>query len=444
MAVPPRFLGPDEVALRRESLDSELLRRFALVRIVGALAYVAAAVMTFLAIGPGVWPLLVGAVVVVAVTAAFFTSSWKRPRALVWLSLLADTVALYGAIAVVGGTGAGLVGLYAIVLVSAGILLGTRATLVLTVLTAGLGLVQLAAEQLGFRPALLERPELDDRLGVLLVGLAGLISVGYLAANYADRLRDLIEAAGERAADARRLGDRRRRFVARLAADARPQLTALEDAAAALEAPGELDAGARTRLATELRQAAGRLDADVSQLADVAALDATAGRLEPVALAPVVREAVDALAGRLASHAVDIDVPPIKVLGHRLPVRRVVYTLLENVADHTPAGTAVRVRARVTPGSGVFAITDDGPGIPPVRLATLFDGDATVGLPLVRELCDQMDATIRAERPRSGRGARFLVAFRLAPRGAPSPDDAPLPAPATVPPAGPAPVPPVD
>jgi len=87
----------------------------------------------------------------------------------------------------------------------------------------------------------------------------------------------------------------------------------------------------------------------------------------------------------------------------------------------------VRIGAQTTAGSGVLVVTDDGPGVPPARLATLFDGDATVGLPLVRELCDQMDATIRVERPRSGRGARFLVAFRLAPRGAPTPshDDAP-------------------
>lgn len=421
MSVPPRFTGPDEVALRREALDSDLVRRFALVRIVGAVIYVLAVGVTVAFVGWQVWPLVAGAAVLVGVTAAFFTSSWRHPRVLVLLSLLADTVALYGAVAVVGGTGAGLVGLYAIVLVSAGILLGTRATLMFTVLTVGLGLVQLAAEQLGFLPPLLYRPELDDRAGVLLVGLAGLVSVGYLAASYADRLHELIAEAGERAADARRLGGRRRRLVQQASRDARPPLETLEEVADALESPGGADADHRRRLAAGLRLAASRLDAAVAQLADVGSLDAQAGRLEPVALADAVDDAVLALGDRMAPHTVLLDVAPIKVLGHVRSVRRVVYNLLENVADHTSAGTTVRIGAHTTAGSGVLVVTDDGPGIPAASLAALFDGDATVGLPLVRELCDQMDATIRAERPRSGRGARFLVAFRLAPRGAPTP-----------------------
>ncbi len=427
MSVPPGFTGPDEVALRREALDPDLLRRFALVRIVGAVIYVLAVGVTVAFVGWQVWPLVAGAAVLVAVTAAFFTSSWRHPRALVLLSLLADTVALYAAIAVVGGTGAGLVGLYAIVVVSAGILLGTRETLTFTVLTVTLGLLQLAVEQLGFPPPLLFRPELDDRAGVLLVGLAGLVSVGYLAATYADRLHDLIAEAGERAADARRLGTRRRRLLEQASRDARPPLATLAEVAAALEA-GEGDVAERRRLAEGVRHAAARLDATVAQLADVGSLDAQAGRLEPVALAEAVDDAVLALGDRLAAHPLVSDVAPIKVLGHVRSVRRVVYNLLENVAEHTPAGTTVRIGAQTTAGSGVLVVTDDGPGVPPARLATLFEGDATVGLPLVRELCDQMDATIRAERPRSGRGARFLVAFRLAPRGAPTPSRDDLPA----------------
>jgi two-component system, OmpR family, sensor kinase len=423
---PPRFTGPDEGALRRSALDQDLLRRFALVRVVGGTLYVFAALFTVLIQGLRVWPLLAGAVVLSAVTFRFFTSNWQHPRRLVMTSLLADTVALYGAIASVGGTSAGLVGLYAIVLVSAGILLGTRETLALTVLTVTLGLVQLIAEQLGFEPPLLYQPDLESRLTVLLLSLAGLVSVGYLATSYADRLHELIAQAGQRAEDARRRGARRHEFVQRAARDVRLPLEALEEVAEALEVQGD-GLEEREALALRLRAAATRLDTEIAQLADVGTLDlAVAGRLAPVPLKEVVDACVLALGDRLAPYQVELEVAPIKVLGHMPSVRRVVYNLLENVVEHTPAGTAVSVRTRTTAGAGVLVVTDDGPGVPPEQLGTLFEGGeegATVGLPLVRELCEQMDATIRIERPRSGRGARFLVAFRLAPRGAPTPEE---------------------
>lgn len=70
----------------------------------------------------------------------------------------------------------------------------------------------------------------------------------------------------------------------------------------------------------------------------------------------------------------------------------------------------------------------------------MFDAEGSgprVGLPLVRELSEGMGASVRAETPRAG-GARFLLAFRLAPGTAPLPgelggdadadrDSAPLP-----------------
>jgi hypothetical protein len=52
----------------------------------------------------------------------------------------------------------------------------------------------------------------------------------------------------------------------------------------------------------------------------------------------------------------------------------------------------------------------------------LLDGQPAVGLPLVRELCEAMGAECRYERAPSG-GARFMVAFKLAPTSAPSADD---------------------
>jgi len=67
------------------------------------------------------------------------------------------------------------------------------------------------------------------------------------------------------------------------------------------------------------------------------------------------------------------------------------------------------------------------PVIPPETAATLFDPEPRaprVGLPLTAELCAAMGGQVRYEPAPSG-GARFLVAFKLAPASAPSPDDEP-------------------
>lgn len=62
----------------------------------------------------------------------------------------------------------------------------------------------------------------------------------------------------------------------------------------------------------------------------------------------------------------------------------------------------------------------------------MFDAEGSgprVGLPLVRELSEGMGASVRAETPRAG-GARFLIAFRLAPGTAPLPGETSSSAPA--------------
>jgi two-component system OmpR family sensor kinase len=409
--------------------DEVLLRRFGIVRAVGGAAYIAAVAVLAGIFGREAWPLALGVPVLLLVTTAYFLKSPASPRASVAVSLVADALVLGGAVAFLGGTGAGLVLLYAIVVVSAGILLGPAAATAFTAFTVFLGLLQLALEQLGVTPVLLHRPDVGERLPILLVSLAGLISVGYLSASYAGRLQELIMEAGEQAEVVRRKGRRRRSFAQQAAIDVREPLARLEDVAELLEERWEtLPELERRRLAGRLRFAVTQLDADVGQLADVSTLDETTSeRPQPVHLRRVVEDCIVGLGERLQAYPVDFDVPPLKVVGHRHAARRVVFNLLENVVEHTPAGTQIRIRAATTGGHAVLAITDNGPGIPADVVARLFDpaegsGRRRVGLPLVRELCEAMGAEVRYEPAREA-GARFLVAFRLAPRSAPTADD---------------------
>jgi two-component system, OmpR family, sensor kinase len=421
-----RLPAPDEV----------LLRRFGLVRAIGGGAYIIAVAVLWLILGRAVWPLAIGVPVLAVVTTLYFTRSARFPRTAVVVSLAADAVVLGGAIAFLGGTGSGLVMLYAIVVVSAGILLGPGAAASFTGFTVVLSLLQLLVEEMGYPPVLLHRPALDDRIPILAVSLAGLASVGYLSATYASRLHELIAEAGARYDAVQRRGWRRRSFVARAAVDVRGPLADLDALARELDDDaGDLTDLDRRRLASRLRMQVTVLDAELAQLADASVMDDTSdARPEPVTLRRVLEDVVVALGERLHAHIVDLDLPPLKVLGDPRATRRVVFNLLENVVEHTPPGTTVHIRAVTTAGHVVLVLTDDGPGIPDDIAARLFTGplqgrDALqalpkVGLPLVAELCEAMKAEVRYEPAPTG-GARFMVKMRMAPSGAPSADDAP-------------------
>jgi signal transduction histidine kinase len=417
--------------------DELLLRRFGLVRAVGGAAYFICVAVLWGILGRDVWPLAMGVPVLAVVTTLYFTRSKRFPRTAVIVSLAADALVLGGAVAFLGGTGSGLVMLYAIVVVSAGILLGPGAAAGFTGMTIVLSLVQLLVEELGYPPVLLHRPALEDRIPILAASLAGLASVGYLSATYASRLHELIAEAGERYDTVRQRGRRRRTFVARAAVDVRGPLLELEALADELEAQAEgMPASERRRIASGLRMSVTAVDAELAQLADVSVMDDTSeARPEPILLRRVVEDVTIALAERLGDYVVDIDVPPVKVLGNRRATRRVVFNLIENVVDHTPAGTHVHITALTTAGHGVLVVTDNGPGVPADVAPRLFRGpdegrrDASeslpkVGLPLVAELCSGMKAEVRYEPGPEG-GSRFMLKMRLAPSGAPSADDLP-------------------
>lgn len=409
--------------------DEVLLRRFGHVRAVGGAAYFLAVGVLFVVLGTRVWPLLLGVPVLAVATTAYFRTSADYPRTSVIASLVADALVLAAAVAFLGGTGSGMLMLQAIVVVSAGILLGPATAAAFTGLAIVLGLLQLLLEQAGIPPALLHRPDLGERLPVLLVSLAGLAAVGYLSATYASRLHDLVVEAGEEVAAARRRGHRRRAFVERATLDVRKPLAGIEEIAETLESSGErLDEAARRSLAARLRIGAMHLDAEVGQLADLGLLEVPDDlRQEPLRLARVVGDCVVALGGRLDPYRLDVDVGGLRIVGDRRAARRVVFNLLENVVDHTPPGTRVRVAAAPTAGYAVLAVVDDGPGIDPQEAGRLFEpaeGEAArVGLPLVKVLCEAIGASIRYEPVPGGSGSRFLVSFRLAPPGASEPGE---------------------
>lgn len=413
--------------------DEVLLRRFGLVRAVGGAAYFIAVGVLYGIFGRQMWPLALGVPVLAVVTTAYFKQSAAYPRTAVVVSLVADALVLGGAVTFLGGTGSGLVMLYTIVVVSAGILLGPGAAYAFTAFTSLLGVLQLALEEMGFPPVLLHHPDLGDRVTILLVSIAGVMSVGYLSATYASRLHELIALAGQETESVRRRGRRRQSFVRQASFDVLSPLHEIERVADTLDdRDAPIDEGQRQRLATRLRTETARLHAEADQLADLGVIDESDARLEPVLLRRVVENSLARLGSLLDPYTVHVDVGPIKVVADRRAARRIVYNLLENVVEHTPAGTSVSVTAVTTGGYGVLVVTDDGPGIASAAAHRLFDppdegGGPRVGLPLVAELAAAMGAKVRYERAPNG-GSRLLVSFRLSPAAAPSTDDDATPA----------------
>src|SRR5205085_5081252 len=119
-----------------------------------------------------------------------------------------------------------------------------------------------------------------------------------------------------------------------------------------------------------------RLDHLVSNLLDLSRIEG--GALRPRARAQDLSELVWAvvarLGPRLVGRPVAVDVPDDlpSVACDYGQIDQVVSNLLENAALHTPAGTPIRVRARVGGGLAEVEVVDGGPGVPAAERERIF------------------------------------------------------------------------
>jgi PAS domain S-box-containing protein len=212
-------------------------------------------------------------------------------------------------------------------------------------------------------------------------------------------------------------------FLAMLGHELRNPLAPIVTALQLLELRGEGASRECQVIKRQVEHLGGLLD----DLLDVARI--TRGKVElrrqPVELADVVAKAIE-VAGPLLEqrrHELAVDVPPgLVVDGDPVRLAQIVSNLLTNAAKYTPPAGHVAIRAARSAAGIELHVRDDGIGIAPDVLPTIFDpfaqapqsidrttGGLGLGLAIVRNLVELHGGTVAAHSDGLGRGTELVV-----------------------------------
>ncbi|HTX49510.1 MAG TPA: ATP-binding protein [Caulobacteraceae bacterium] len=226
------------------------------------------------------------------------------------------------------------------------------------------------------------------------------------------------------------------RFAADVAHEIRNPLTSIRSAVETLELVK--DAKARERLLGILKQDVSRLDRLITDISNASRLDAELSRdhPRPISLTRILHEIAglyDAVQreGEARVRLLGEGADALTVTGREGPLSQVFRNIIDNARSFSPPGGEVRVGLAREKGSAVVTVDDDGPGMPPENLETVFErfytsrprgaafgGNSGLGLSIARQIVEAHGGTIRAEN-RAGAdgrvvGARFLVSLPTA------------------------------
>jgi len=223
----------------------------------------------------------------------------------------------------------------------------------------------------------LERNELFVRAGLLVA------SASFASWLMHELTRVVVIASTERqalgrqqdaAVELRRVHGLRQEYMAVIAHELRNPLIAVGAAArvVAKDVQGRPSEAMANGIIQEIRHALDLLDG----LTDVSSLEA--GRLRIVLrsteLTGLVRSTVS---GQAPDHTISLAgvEQPITVLADEARIAQVIRNLVGNAAKYSPPGTTIEVRAGLGADrrSAIVQVRDEGPGIPPLERAQLFE-----------------------------------------------------------------------
>jgi two-component system sensor histidine kinase ChvG len=254
--------------------------------------------------------------------------------------------------------------------------------------------------------------------------------------DLAQRHDELGDLARSLEAMTRALSDRMEaieRFAADVAHELRNPMTSMRSAVETLEIVN--DPPAREKLLRILAQDVGRLERLITDISNASRLDAELARESPRVL-DLARLLADICSfyeatTRPGEIGVGFTPPasggPVNVLGREGPLGQVIRNLVDNARSFSPPGGEVRVGLALAHREAFMTVEDDGPGIPPENLETVFErfytsrpkgaafgGNSGLGLAIARQIVEAHGGRIWAEnRTAAGSvtGARFVVAL---------------------------------
>ncbi|WP_267395141.1 MULTISPECIES: sensor histidine kinase KdpD [unclassified Sphingomonas] len=203
--------------------------------------------------------------------------------------------------------------------------------------------------------------------------------------------------------------------------DLRTPLTAV------IAAADELDHGATPELIGTIKSESGRLNRFVSNLLDMARVEAGALKLklEATDLSDAVAGAAHDARRALQGHDVHLHVPPDLPLVEVDPqlLHHCLLNLLDNAGRYGDPGTPIMVEGVHRYGEIRLAVRDQGPGLPVGREAEVFEtfrrlegsdraiGGTGLGLAIVKAFAEAMGMGVEAGNNADATGAAFTLVF---------------------------------
>jgi PAS domain S-box-containing protein len=262
--------------------------------------------------------------------------------------------------------------------------------------------------------------------------------------------RRLEDGLRQLAANLSEEGRRKNEFLATLAHELRNPLAALSNMLELLRRRGG-EQPAPPQSVDAMGRQLSQLVRLVDDLLDLSRI--THNRLElrkaDVELSAVINQAVEASRPLLESMRHELHVipagEPIHLDADAARLAQVFANLLNNSAKYTSPGGKIEVKTERRGGEAVVTVKDNGAGIPPDRLDSIFEmfnqiqgslersqGGLGIGLTLVRRLVQMHGGSVQADSAGEGKGSEFVVRLPiLEARPAAGPRPAPARAPAT-------------
>lgn len=247
-----------------------------------------------------------------------------------------------------------------------------------------------------------------------------------------DEIGDLAKSLSEMTRALYQRMDAIESFAADVAHELKNPLTSLKSATEMLRRAG--DERSREELMQVVRNDVRRIDRLITDISGASRLDAELSREPSISvdlghLLTTILE-VYRVIGLPRGIALDTALPenvPIRIMGRDERLGQVFRNVIDNAISFSPNDGRITVAARMADRLVRVTVEDEGPGIPPDNLETIFKRFYTerpheqgfgknsgLGLSIARQIVEGHGGRIRAENRKDRTGARFIVDLPLA------------------------------